>query len=747
MERRVIISRASREMITPRFDPGTDARPGNSSRSESGSRVVHGATGTALAWCLAVLLVASMLSARAQGVPEWRWSHPLPHGNNVADLAFRGGLYAHVTDHGGIYTSTNRLVWDRRASGTLTDLRGVAWFGSRLLVTGEAGTVLWSDDGVRFQAGAITAKTTDWLEGVAASATRAVAVGDNAAIYTSSDGKSWTRVSGLSFTTFLSGVAYGAGQFVAVGDAGFIASSSNGTSWTRRTSPSAVDLFRVAFGDNRFLVTGRNGVVLTSSNGTSWSADTATGVTNSLLAAALAPGERLAVGESACLLRIPPLAWQNHTSSIVSPSPVPAWTYAAALWDGNRYLVGGRTGVFVESFRTNLGGLAAQTFWFRNDDSPRNGLWDVARFEDTYLAVGDVATILSSARGVGWNEEGAPVPSDVILYGIGGSPSVALSVGSSGTILRSVATLTNHVTTNLVVYAGSTNVVLTTHSVSLLGVVWDLLPAVTTNTLQGIAWNGARYVVVGGGGTVLTSTNSMDWSKSTIAGAGFLSSVVPFGGGFVATGTGGAIYQSANGASWTKRSSGTTNWIYRVRDVGGSLIAVGQNGALLVSSDGVVWNARSSGSTAWLTDASLVGRQVFVSGTQGTCVRSTNLVDWSALSLPTGKALYGLASDGVQLVAVGAEGVVLRAIADPDGAPVGMAGYAHVEGGQGGSGGVAVDAMVFSGTPEQRFRWQGATDLGTWSSEIDLELDANGAATLGTPAPPTRGFHRTATRP
>lgn len=690
--------------------------------------------------CLGVFLVLGGMAART-AEPEWRWSHPLPHGNNVADLVHLSGRYVHVTDHGGIYTSTNRLAWSRQASGTSRDLRGVAFLGTRLIVTGEAGTVLWSDDGSSFQAGTISPATTDWLEGVAASPSRAVAVGDNAAIYTSADGRSWSRVTGLSFTTWLSGVAYGGGAFVAVGEQGFIASSSNGTSWTRRSSPTSQNLLRVAHGDGRFLATGDNGVVLTSTDGASWSADTATGTTNSLLAAALAPGERLVVGTSAFLLRKPPAAWQDQTSGVLSPSPVQAWTYAAAIWDGNRFLAGGRTGVFVESFRTNATGLSGETFWFRNDESPRNWLWDVAHFGGAYLAVGDVGTVLSSANGVDWTAEGAPVTENVVLYGIGGSASRAVAVGSGGTVLWSDATFRNTTITNRVVAGGRTNEILTTRSLSLLGVVWNAATTVTTNTLQGVAWNGSKYVVVGANGTVLTSVTGTNWVRGTISGAGFLSSVAAYAGGFVASGAAGAIYTSADGLSWSRRTSGTSDWIYRVRDLGTGLVAVGQNGLLLTSTDAITWTARSSGTTAWLTDVSRVGRFVHVSGTQGTCLRSTNLVDWTALSLPTGKALYGLASDGVQLVTVGAEGVVLRAVADPLARSVGFAAYQHFSGV--GAGTPAVDGFVFEGSPEQRAQLQDSDGLNLWEPIGEVTLDATGLGVLGRPASEPWRFFRT----
>lgn len=657
-------------------------------------------------------------------------------------MVHAAGLYVQVTDHGGIYTSTNRLNWVRRESGTSLALRAAAWMGSRLLVTGEAGTVLWSDDAVTFRAGTLATPTTDWLEGVAALPGRAVAVGDNGAVFTTTNGLAWTRVTGLPFVDWLTGVAAGAGVFVAVGDGGLVATSPNGTSWTRRNSGTVADLQRIAFGDGRFLAVGRNGVVLTSVNGLAWNADTATGITNTLYVGLPASGERVVAGESAFLLRRPPAPWTDQSSATVSPSPVPVWSWSALLWDGTRYLAGGRTGVTAESWRTNAGALSGETFWFRNDDSPRNLLWDVIRVGHGYLAVGDVGTVLSSSAGVDWTSEGAPVTAETVLYGIGGSPEVVVAVGSSGTVLRSAVGSTNVSVTHEFTAAGGTHPLTVTRTLPLTGVEWQVSTPVTTNTLQGVAWNRGLFVVTGAQGTVLTSSDAVTWRAASIAGAGLLSSVTAHGDGFVAAGSAGRIDTSADGTNWVARNSGTTNWVYRVRSLAGTLVAVGQNGTLLTSTEGVDWVARASGSDAFLTDACRVGRYVYVCGTGGTLLRSADLSAWEVLPTITGKSLFALATDGAQVVAVGAEGTVVRAIGDDAASPVAFAGYARRE-----TAGGPVEGFVFSGSPERDFRLESGVEPGPWIPAAGLRLDAAGIAVLGRDAVEASRFHRTAAGP
>lgn len=675
---------------------------------------------------------------------EWRWSHPEPHGNNLADLVYRDGVYLHVTDHGGVYASTNRLVWERRNTGTLKDLRGAAFLGGRFIVSGEEGTVLWSDDLVQFQSGTVNPATTDWLEGVAATTNLAVAVGDQGAVYRSVDGRAWERVAIGDFTEWLFGVAQGDGLFVLVGEGGLIASSSDGVTWTRRRSGTTADLNRVAYGDGRFLAVGNDGVVLSSSNGSAWTLESSPTYTNPLAAAALSPGERLVMGDSALILRRPPQVWQDQLSATISPIPAPDWNYAAAVWDGTRYLVGGRTGVLVESFRTNAPPFEDATSWVRQDESPRNWLWDVAWVGGTYLAVGDEATILSSLSGVQWGLESVPESlTGMVLFGVGGSEDEALVVGEGGRMLRSAVGFTNVVVGRDVVVGTVTNTVWRTNRLSLTGLIWELVEtSPTTNTLQGIGWDGSRFVVVGAGGTILTGTNTTQWASSVASGKEFLSSVAAANGQWVASGARGAIYTSPDASAWTRRDSGTTNWVYRVAWVGSEWVAVGESGVIRTSPDGVQWTPRASGTTAWLTGIQAMGDAVYVCGTQGTVLRSTNRVDWVSVPTLTGKALYGVAHRGPQLVVAGAEGVILRAIAEPSLAAVQIGGYQHFPGDPTG-----VEALTFEGVAEQPFRWESGEALGGWELELERELDADGVAISGKATGRPSRFHRAVTPP
>jgi hypothetical protein len=133
-------------------------------------------------WLAGAIFLATLGHCWAANAPLlWHWSNPLPHGNNISDVAFANGQYIEVCDQGQIYSSVDMVNWSVHDSHTDSALRAVTFSGSRLVVTGAAGTVLYADDLDAVQPGQLLdGPTSDWLEAVAASTSVVVAVGDNA---------------------------------------------------------------------------------------------------------------------------------------------------------------------------------------------------------------------------------------------------------------------------------------------------------------------------------------------------------------------------------------------------------------------------------------------------------------------------------------------------------------------------------------------------------------------------------------
>jgi hypothetical protein len=666
---------------------------------------------------------------------RWRWSNPLPHGNNPFDMLVTSDLAIQVGDAGTIYVQGLDERWAPVWTGLTNYLRGVALMGERLLVVGENGCILWSDNWNSFQRAQILPATASWFEGVAASTLRAVAVGDNGAIYTSTNGTNWMQ-SSSNTSEWLRGVAFGGGSFVAVGENGIILRSTSGTSWSKTTSGTA-HLNRVRYlatgGAGQFYIVGNGGVALYSATGSApWTALN-TGTTNNLYDIALNDTGLLAVGDQEVRFKASgQTSWANHITDLPTNAP-PPWVYLSAYGTASSWLVAGRTGLLIEGSRTNDASLYA---WQPSpEDSPHAWLWDVTVQRGIYVAAGDLATILTSLDGILWAREVVSVPhTNVVLLGVGGTSNLLVATGNAGIVLISQAGLTNLAVTN---YVG-TNVVITNSVFDTLGLIWTHSPVFTTNTLQGIAALSNLYVLSGDWGSIFTSSDGSNWTARTTPTTNFLSGVAPGPGNWIAVGKAGVLLRSGpDAASWASVPLGTTNWLYRVRHVGGQFVVVGQNGALFTSADGTNWTARTSGTTRWLNDVTYVDGAWFIVGTQGLLLSSTNLMNWTMLPVPSVKSLYGATTHDGQLVLTGIEGIVLRNQIVPSAAPVNFLGYDRVIAtnapGTTNASVSAYEIFLFGGQPDQFFHFQSCTNLAPrdWITNATLEMfDASGTMYL-----------------
>jgi photosystem II stability/assembly factor-like uncharacterized protein len=668
-----------------------------------------------IAWLIASLFVAGAGWAGLASEPTWLWSNPSPHGNNIIDLVYRDGFYIQVADSGQVYLSYDLDLWVPQATFTDKALRSAAYLNSRLIVTGEAGTVLYADHVTNLlaQFQRVDLQTSDWLEGVAASTNLAVAVGDNGAIYSSADGAVWQRQN-PPFNDWLRSVAFGNGTFVVVGEDGLVATSTNGVLWRSQSPPVSLHLNKVVWIEDRFWAVGDMGTTLFSTtSGRTWTRVT-TGATNDLYAVAGMGTDRLVAGRDELRLGeknnalLNNLKWSTQIDPAVS-SLAPRWTYLAAASDGDAFLVAGRTGMFLAGFRTNQ---SSPMQWYAPNESIRTWLWDMVKVPGLYVAVGQLGTVMTSTEGALWNLEWPPTNVlESVFLGIGGDADGLLAAGNQGTLIHSSAASVPVLSTNQT----PGGIVIQTNFVSGLGVLWsNVFPKPTIHDLQGVTrWNN-RWIVTGGNGTILTSSNATHWETQTSPSTAFLSSVASFPGGLVATGEAGTILASPDGRNWQSRNSGTTNWLYRIRYLEGQLVAVGENGTIRASTDGITWIPRPSPTESWLNDIAYARGLYWAIGTQGTLLSSADLHAWTNHPAITGKSLYALAADPHQLVMAGIEGVLLRVQFNP----ACILDYSHA---------FPTNRFAISGLPGRLFTLDRSASLNQWQTGSSLSwLDNSG---------------------
>ncbi|MBN9690766.1 MAG: hypothetical protein J0M24_11055 [Verrucomicrobia bacterium] len=716
------------------------------------------------AWWLLALAWLGLWATGSAADRTWRWSSPLPHGNNIAGMAFRADppLYVQVTDFGQVYLSSDREQWQFVDSGQRKALRGVAFLGQRLLVGGEEGIILWADDPQRLHL--IDLGTFDWIEGVAASPQVAVAVGDNGAIYRSETGTNWVRQA-VSFSDWLRGVAWGNGRFVAVGDNDGIFTSSDGSQWTRRTVSGGrgSNLNKVSWTGDGFVVAGdavngKGTVVLGSANAQTWTwVDS--GAVGDLVTAAGSSTNLILAGGDIEMRRFagrPVNAWTNQINPI--PDGAPPAVYLTSLWDGERFLLGGRTGRTVTAVPDGL-----SLNWGEVDSPPRSWLFDLCtatgygtnvtpiltngvvewmetRTTNTFLiASGDYSTVLVSDEGVRWLTSLVPVEADKRTYlGVAANQDRGVAVGTGGLVSISPVEYEPLVSTVRLTSGASVVDVTVTNLVNTLGLTWYATPSPTTVDLQAVCATSNLFVIGGSRGFLATSSDGTNWTARTSGSTAFLSGVEAGTGGFVAVGDVGTILTSPDAVTWTRQASPTANWIYRVRQGGdGTWVAVGEEGTLLTSTNRTQWTQRPTGLTNWLNDAEWAAGTWYVVGNQGVVLTSTNAVDWVRdTQIMTGKSLYAAAQLGKHLIVAGVDGIILRSRVEPFAAPVRIESFA---------GPPENHLFLFSGELDQRFRLERSVDFFESQVEVGPVLEINPEGRLlyleaGDPASETQGY-------
>jgi hypothetical protein len=171
---------------------------------------------------------------------------------------------------------------------------------------------------------------------------------------------------------------------------------------------------------------------------------------------------------------------------------------------------------------------------------------------------------------------------------------------------------------------------------------WSLVTHNLTNeSLASVTWGNAQFLVVGAGGTVLTSVDGDIWESQNSGVSADLEGVVWTGSLYVVVGKRGIILTgSADGTGWTEQQSNldTSITLEGVAANDSIIVAVGTNSTLLTSvNDGVDWtlvDLSAQGLTLAtnnsLNDVTWDGTRFAVVGSDSTILSSTDGVSWTS---------------------------------------------------------------------------------------------------------------------
>ncbi|MFM9080188.1 MAG: hypothetical protein ACKOTE_08670, partial [Opitutaceae bacterium] len=187
------------------------------------------------------------------------------------------------------------------------------------------------------------------------------------------------------------------------------------------------------------------------------------------------------------------------------------------------------------------------------------------------------------------------------------------------------------------------------------GVNWPRTASCITTSINGVASGGGLIVAVASGGKIVTSSDGLTWTERTSGITTDLRAVTHAGGSFVAVGLGGVILTSSNGTTWNRATSGVTAHLSGVARVQGAFVAGGVNGTLLSSPDGGTWSVISLNGTATGTlFLAASGSDALLTGRSGEVYTGNSATAWRRASKGTNESLQGVAYGGGNFVAVGA---------------------------------------------------------------------------------------------
>lgn len=661
-----------------------------------------------LVFAAALLLLSPRLFALT-----WRWSNPQPNGNNITGMAQNGEVTVEVAELGQIYTGDDFYDWVPCMVPTTSDFQAVTFFGNRLVAVGENGTVVYSDDYVNYTNAALNT-SPDWLIAVAASSNLLVTVGDEAILYTSTNGANWIAQAKPPNvgSDWLVSAAYGNGTFVIGGDSGYIAISTNGTSWTSHSISTSGSVFWLSYISGSgsptnfpyagfWAATDSGQAWYSTNNGVNWKQFGVSSSTNIFYSLAASRFTGLIAGDEDVRLGTNAADWTQQTGPGTTNAPV--WTYYdARCADSGNYQLAGADGMLVQG--TPAGSSIDWTPQYSGN--VYDWLFQVVFVDGLYVAVGDHARVMTSGDGADWTVEALPETNSIsatntLFLCVGGDTNLLVAAGNEGSLAISPQAFVPVVQTN-------TDGSLVTNLANTIGVIWNSLPAPTTNELTAVGVYSNRYYLTGSSGTLLTSTNGTNWVRYHVPVTNDLSGIAAATNQLVIVGDNGCILSSANGTNWTQRFSGTTSGLFRAHWFNGIFVALGEKGTILRSTNAINWYAGTTGTTNWLNDAIMVSNTCYVVGNYGTVLASTNLINWSNVPTITRLSLYGAATQNGQLCAVGLDGTILRSQIVPLTNAINFLAYSQVDG---------ENVFLLSGIVDQECTLDSTTNLLTnWTT-------------------------------
>lgn len=521
-------------------------------------------------------------------------------GLAFADIVAGAGKFVGTSTYGSVQFSEDGVAWSSYQTSMNADFVAVEWTGSDFVAMTAKRQLAVSADGKRWTVRGLMQNVSDgcW------DGSKYVVVGPKGRVFTSPDGRNWTSEANPGGSD-LSRVIFANGRYLAVGYGGVILHSLDGHHWEKVALPVGWSLYDIHWSGSAFWIAGEGGVVLTSADGLAWT------VTN--------PG-----------------------------------TLDAVIWDGHRYLAfSGRT--VIESQDGNAWQPVAQVPWPGNYTPPQSQIQQIIWTGQYYLAVGKHRWILRSSDGVQWTagqiDGYAYATLDFNSVAWSGSRFVAMVEGNTDFVVSddglnwtrmNSAAMSGYVTKK-VIWDGTRFVAMSPTEVfaSANGTEWTKLPAITNGgnglRLQSIAWDGARYIVAGFGGSypvstggiIGTSPNGLTWTFLPVEPDKSYTRVIADAGSAMALRDDGMV-KRWTGSAWVLENPGLSGELIGLVKNGASHAVFARAGMVSTSSEAGTWQLGDRRPGGQTLRSIISGNGVLVAGGESSILRSTDGRNWTS---------------------------------------------------------------------------------------------------------------------
>lgn len=180
------------------------------------------------------------------------WTKSASLGQTLNNIIFANSLFVVVGGSGYIATSTDAVTWTQRTSGTTNTLNDVQYLQSVYYAVGQNRTILSSSNGTTWAAVTVGVGTaTDGFSQIAygggkyvITANSTTGQGPNTYQSTTAASSSWSTVGGFGVfgNTYLNKMAFLNGKFIIITSSTAIFTSTDGASWTNITATMSVTL-------------------------------------------------------------------------------------------------------------------------------------------------------------------------------------------------------------------------------------------------------------------------------------------------------------------------------------------------------------------------------------------------------------------------------------------------------------------------------------------------------------------------